>query len=380
MVQLNQKGIILITVYLIVVILLAFLLPMVTRSIAEYRAAQRQRNLSQALYLAEAGAEEAVRQLQLDSNYDPSPTYTALGNGGYLIMVNADLPSDDQRKITSIGYVPNNNPNSYGYQSVTLETYVRFKEKPLFPAATFSIDDTELRTSVLVDSYNSSLGAYGGENIGTEGNIVTSAVTSGAITLRDDANVYGSATVGVGGNPNTSIVLRGNASISGSQQAASVETQLPALPTPPESVSDSVSIKGRTVLTLDPGTHWYNSVSIKEEAQVVLTGPSVLNSLGDVKIGGYGIATYNNLPANLTINVVNDGSAKVEYTSSRNLYGGIYAPNNQVNLSGSGQIFGAIVADEIAATDSLQIHYDTALQDEGGGIGFNINDLSWRQQ
>jgi hypothetical protein len=354
---------------------------MLPRSIGEYRVAERDRNFVQALYIAEAGTEEAIRQLKINPSYNPSPVYTSFGNGGYTISVNASGLPWDKRKIISIGEVPNNNPNSYGYQKVTLEAYVDFEQKPLFAHATFSTLDTDLNNSLAIDSYDSSLGAYGGDNIGSEGNIATNAITTGAITLNDSASVSGSATVGVGGNPDTAISLKGSSSISGAKQAAWETFQLPWLPIAPRFVVNSINIKGTTTLSLPAGTYWYTGISIKESAQVRLGGPATLNSIGDIDIGGAGITTYNNLPSNLRINAVNSSpSVKVEYKSNQNFYGCIYAPNNKIKVSGSGQIFGSLVGKQIEAGDTAKIHYDAALQHAGGGVGFNINDISWRQQ
>ena len=215
MLKLNQRGIVLITVYFVVVVLLVFLLPMLPRSIGEYRIAERGRNYIQALYIAEAGLENAVYQLNLDSNYNSLDTYTSFANGGYALTITA--AGDRRRRIISKGYIPDNNPNSYGYQQVTLENYVNIQDEPLFANALFSVTETELKDSVLVDSYNSTLGTYGGDNIGREGNIATNAITNGSLTLKDNASVSGRATVGVGGNPSRAIVIEDEASLSGSK-------------------------------------------------------------------------------------------------------------------------------------------------------------------
>ncbi|MFH1782842.1 MAG: pilus assembly PilX N-terminal domain-containing protein [Candidatus Omnitrophota bacterium] len=67
----NQKGVVLIISYMVIVVLLIFIGSFVARSISESVVANRERDSIKALHIAEAGIEQAIHDLTLDFIYSP---------------------------------------------------------------------------------------------------------------------------------------------------------------------------------------------------------------------------------------------------------------------------------------------------------------------
>lgn len=93
----NQKGIILITAYLVIVVLLILGSSFVTRSLSERRISEREKSSIQTFYLAEAGFERGMDWLRAQPNppegtdvFDPLGGTVTLGGGNYRITIDPD--------------------------------------------------------------------------------------------------------------------------------------------------------------------------------------------------------------------------------------------------------------------------------------------------
>ena len=83
--------------------------------------------------------------------------------------------------------------------------------------------------------------------------------------------------------------------------------------------------------------------------------------------------TNASLPKNLTIVAVPDpgtgnppGALTISAGSA--LYANIYAPQSDITLSGSGNIYGYIVGKSVTASGSAAIYYDLSLAGPSGGL------------
>lgn len=100
----NKRGVILIATYLVISVLIIFSLIFVNRSINEKNIATRQRNITLAFYLAEAGLDRGLLWLRAQGSppsgtevFDPLAGAQTLGDGTYSISIDPD----------------DNNPGSY---------------------------------------------------------------------------------------------------------------------------------------------------------------------------------------------------------------------------------------------------------------------------
>lgn len=95
------------------------------------------------------------------------------------------------------------------------------------------------------------------------------------------------------------------------------------------------------------------------------TNPSLnLYSPGTVDIGGSGMVNNTATPAKATIwgtRATGSGTQTIAVTGSGAFKGTIYAPNANIALSGSGDVYGAVVGNTVTLSGSSTVHYDVQL-------------------
>lgn len=105
------------------------------------------------------------------------------------------------------------------------------------------------------------------------------------------------------------------------------------------------------------------------------TNPSLnLYSPGTIAIGGSGMVNNTATPSKATIwGTRPSGGAKqsIAVTGSGAFKGTIYGPNADVALSGSGDVFGAVVGNTVTLSGSSTVHYDVQLSQHVTAAGPN---------
>ena len=99
-IQKKQRGFVLLYLYMGVVVLLILSGALVAQAVAEIRAAKRVEASLQALYLAEAGIDQALDQLRIDYDWATGYADESLGQGTYSVEVE---PLGDRRLLTTQG-------------------------------------------------------------------------------------------------------------------------------------------------------------------------------------------------------------------------------------------------------------------------------------
>jgi len=100
----NQKGSILIVVYLVISVLVTIGAVLVSRSVIDKRLYDMNFERTQAFYLAEAAVDAAIANLQGDYGYSGTSTPVAFGDGEYESSVTTVNTAN--RKIVATGYIP----------------------------------------------------------------------------------------------------------------------------------------------------------------------------------------------------------------------------------------------------------------------------------
>lgn len=393
----KKKGFVLIAAFLVVVLLLVLISAYITSTFTETKAARKAQMVTTALYLAEAGVDRTIVDLENFQGVDLTQqqvgfeifpqTYFSLGNlGGFerRATISQIVPSGIIVRIESRGHassapMPVLNTNAPEYQLKYIEAFVNVIPNPLFPMALFTQEEIDLNNS-LIDSYNSSNGSYGGANAGNKGDIGSNNLgrDRDVIELRGGTIVSGDATVGPSVPWSDAIDVGRGAQITGTQSNASKVTPLPIPTTPGTATSINLS-NVTSPQTYPGGTYSASSIKISGGGSVQFTSPTVIYVDGDTDIGGNGIITVNNLPANLIIQVVGRGDVKI--SGNGNFYGGMYAPQSEVKISGNGDVFGAVAAKEAkvagAGNRQMGIHYDETLIRVPGGSGYKVTIIAW---
>lgn len=247
------------------------------------------------------------------------------------------------------------------------------------------------------DSFNSALGNYATTKSNSGGDVGS----NGNVFLSGNANIGGS--VGVlpttaggaitqGPCPGSNYTISGgNAGLASNPANTLIPLTAPAVfpapptpsplpPTAPVTYSTStnlvpgtygsISVSGRATLTLAPGVYNINSLVLSGQSQIVITplGQVVLNIAGTcvapctspgpvLDLSGNSV---NNLTFNANQFLINyGGTGAINITgNASSSYFILDAPNAPVQISGNGDIFGAVVGKTIADVGNGGFHFD----------------------
>jgi Tfp pilus assembly protein PilX len=275
-----------------------------------------------------------------------------------------------------------------------------------FAYAGFGRDAVTMSGNGATDSYNSSVGFYGGTNVGSMGNVGTNGTGAGVVSLGGNATIKGSAETGVGGT----VTLAGNAKVLGAT-THNCAKNYPSVVVPPSltglASGGNYSLTGNGSATISQGKYKYSSFSVASNGKLTITGVCTLYVTGTFKtagngkitissgasltlyvdgqtdLGGNGVVNSTNLPANFIVCSTYSGATDgVKISGNGALYGGIYAPDSEIKISGNGENYGALISKAFTVPGNGNIHYDTALQNIGvssvGAAGGVLVNGSWK--
>jgi hypothetical protein len=240
---------------------------------------------------------------------------------------------------------------------------------PELPGAIGGTGSITITGNSLVDSYNSTQGAYDPATAGQEGDIVSDGTISigGSSLIRGDVrgqtvSTGGAATVSgsispqrrsvdfpsvdiseiVGTNDNESLPLyrRGNQLVS------------------PLDANRNFSLTGGVEYLIPPGDYYFNDLTLSGQSSLLVTGPTTIYLTGDLDTSGGNVINSSLDPNQLRI-LMTGGTAVVN--ASVDWYGLLYAPDSEVIVKGSGEVFGAIVGETVELSGTGDVHFDEGL-------------------
>jgi hypothetical protein len=223
----------------------------------------------------------------------------------------------------------------------------------LFSSALFGGNYVNLSGNAMIDSYDASVGAYGGSNVLQKGNIGS----NGNITLGSNAVVKGDAIAG----PNMTVT---GGTVTGQRLSGAATRSLPNAIVPANAANlGAISLSSSSTRTLTAGTYVASSLSITGQATLIAdtsAGAVTLYVTGSVSIGGQGVMNTTGQPRYLSL--IQVGGAGVTYAGKGDYSGSIYAPQSVLTLSGQGTLYGAFDGVAIEQSGNGVIHYDQSLK------------------
>lgn len=247
-----------------------------------------------------------------------------------------------------------------------------------FEAAIFTENGMELKNSAVVDWYN-----YTEDDKIMQ--IGTNNTASGSVVLRNSAIVYGDVVVGVGGNPSVAINDYG-ATVTGDTRALTERYVMQPITIPEwlQSLPSSGTIQNDTTIT---NSARYSGIDLGNSETVTISGDIILYITGDIILGnsaelgiendaslilylggnfeGKNSSNVNNLTKDakkLKIYGL-DSCETIRFKNSTDFYGAIYAPNADVVMDNSANIYGSIVSKSFEQRNSGAFNYDVTLRD-----------------
>ena len=406
--RMKRNAVALILGLIAIVALSGFSAVILSRSVSEVNLARRHAESSQAFWLAEAGLHRGLWELNHgDGNWtgwtisgsDRTKTGT-LASGQYSVTITD--AGNATASISASGHIPDISSSRIERE---IGVDLSGQTSSPFSYAGFGKTSVTMSGNGETDSYDSSQGAYGAGNKGSNGDIGTNGINSGAISLSGNAEINGDANTGPGGT----VDLSGNAEVNGTTDDTCAE-DYPSVTVPSSltslASSGSYSVGGNNNQTLSSGDYKFTDISISGNADLTLTGTiniyltetsgNAFQTTGNGKIivaagaqitiytdgkcniAGNGVVNNTNLPENFLLYSTYSGSSDgVKIAGNGDLYAGIYAPDTQVKVTGNGDNFGSIISDELIVTGNGDIHYDEALQNVGAGTITSYSIETW---
>jgi Flp pilus assembly protein TadG len=124
--------------------------------------------------------------------------------------------------------------------------------------------------------------------------------------------------------------------------------------------------------TVPGGTYFVHDFRVDGSAVLTFKDPTVVYVYGAVSVTGQ-VSTSGNLPRNLRVVTVRDpltnaAPGAISLGSNAALYADIYAPLSPLTVSGSGDIYGSVVAKSVDMSGTSAVHFDVSLRNADGGI------------
>lgn len=391
----EEKGVVLVVALLVTVALLILITPFLFKLSGEYRNTDRTFKSMAALHLAEAGVERAIWEL----NYGDISTWsgdstlrtltlssiqTSGGDAVGDIVISISNPESSSPVVESTGKILFRNSDTVDR---TLSVELARDLEPIFDNALFAGTGIYMAGNSFVDSFDSRVGIYGGDNIGEEGHIATNATNIGAITLENNVVVYGDAKNGEGGDPDD-ILLFNSSVVIGDKTALSESKALPPIPVPEGLVSrgsyflggndqstisesgeyTSFGIDSNAIVTIQGDITMYvtDDFSMDSNSQLIITEGSSLTLYLGGSFEQNSNTKLDNLskdPAKVQIFGTDSFEGEMNWDSDSEFYGAIYFPLASVLINSNVDIYGSIVADFFYVDSNARIHYDVALLD-----------------
>jgi hypothetical protein len=238
-------------------------------------------------------------------------------------------------------------------------------------AGIWGLEGVRTNGSIITDSYDPAVGPYGPGNIRPNGDVCSckDIVVSGNISIRGDA-MYGTGHdfVPHGGSyevlglvddhpcdtPNIPIDYASAALYNDNDQIPDGHG--------PHSVfhgeSTKLFLKNDQVLTLPPGTYYFESATITGQAALYVTGPTTIYIDGNARLEGNGIINVTQIAENLKLYI---RGPNVTLSGTSAFFGALIAPTATINNLGDLTAFGVVLADELRVAGDVLFHVDEGL-------------------
>jgi hypothetical protein len=381
----DQRGIILLVVLMVMIVLGLLGSALLTMSFTEDQISRNDQEVVQALYVAEAGVQSTLNQLNLNPAA-ASPQTGTIGPGQFSATWAAAAPPANQRRIDAYGYVPTQaSPRAVKRISVLIN-----RTGSLFPGGLFGKASVDVSGGSGTDSYDSALGPYGGANvgsngdIGSNGNIVLSKITT---IINGDASAGGTISYGIP-----------PATVTGTASTGVPAQEVPDIPCPAgfspaadipagagityNSVTGDLEVSKVNLTLTAPGPYKFHNLIMSGGATLTITvgGHVDIYVSAQYDASGGSLVNTSANPTNLTLYGCGTDTSDWESSGGGTSHMAIYAPNHRFEVSGTGTYYGAIVAGDLILTGGSKMHYDEALGRMAGPVGkYSVLAGTWTE-
>jgi hypothetical protein len=352
----------------------------------EQRSVQAFRESSLALFAAEAGLRRTI------GNW-PTTSLATMNSGDSLNLGWQSLPNRAQYRAV-IHQVDNLGLQVYlvivqgrgvrgNAGQRTIEAVVA--ALPVFKSALFATGNLSMGNNQIADGFNSDVAAYNALTADSTGDIAA----AGTITLGPTL-VKGQATAG--SSITNSLLVTGTVT----QNSTSLPTYNTL--TCPTSYTPSSAIPSQSNVSYDPTTgvltltsdanlvltgtqYYFSSINISGQASLTISNGTQHTDIyisNQLSLTGGGLINTSTKAPQLSLLACGNPASPATWTvaGGAGAYYSVYAPNHDVQVSGNGDIYGAILGKNISFSGNGKIHYDAALLNNRG-YTFSLVSGSW---
>ena len=354
------------------------------RSLHEHHLEDRSAARQQAFFLAEAGVDQALINLQTADLADDVNT-AALSTGTFQVDNPPVSLGPLQSRITAHGLTQG--------EARHVEATIQLTPESVFQFALFGDHQVTVSGNAQTDSYDSRDGAYNDDLHDHHGDVGTNTTTTGAIAVSGSIFVDGQLVVGPNvSNPpsvvqgfNPVFVTGGTSPPSDTQDVVSAGRTFPTpdVVVPGDLTCVDLRVNGNDTVTLAPGTYCYHNLTIEGGGTLTSSGAVTIYLTGELTAKGNSSMGVPSSPKQMLVLMSSSEEVTLEQgtlTGSTQFSGALYAPNSAINISGNAEIFGSVIARQVNVTGSAEVHYDQALTDVTQVSNlYSTSLVSWRE-
>jgi len=307
-------------------------------------------------------------------------------DAAYSFVVTGDLSSGHFAESTG----------KYGLKEKTVRC--SFPLQGIFEYAIFGDEYVSLKNGGTIDWYN-----YDTDDKNLQ--LGTNSTLADAVVIKNGAIVNGDVVIGVDGDPDV-VINKTATGITGNTFVMPKEYELPQI-TVPEWLAalpsggtinnnitisnsakyDKIDIGNNKIITIDGEVSLYivGDIILDNSAELrIIDDNDVSLTLfvgGNIEIKNSGV--INNLSEDATKLIIYglDGCESIILKNDIDFYGAIYAPNADIVMMNSGDVYGSVVAKSVDQKNSADFNYDASLRDvsvEDIGVRFVIKQ--WQEE
>jgi type II secretory pathway pseudopilin PulG len=370
-----RRGFVLPTVVLAIAMMSIIVAAAVNSAADERRASRATRESTLSIFAAEAG-------LRLTYGAWPSTSVKALNPGDSLDLGWQSLPNRakyravvhrlDQGGLQEYNVVVQGRRTGLDGGISTIVGVVG--GIPVFTYGVFSKTNISLSGGGLLDSYDSEEAPYvagaadSNATLWSNGNMDISKTTvqgdisaTGTITYGQFAVVTGTATASAAAVPAMDI----NACPAGGFTSAALVPSGPGISY--NSATGILSVAAGAIVNLTGSQYYFSQVILQGNSQISVNPPAgshVEIIVSDsVNVSGGSVVNLSDAPTRLGFSSCGSpvNPKPWIFTGGADAAFSVYAPNHSVTVTGSGSLYGAVVASSYTATGGASLHYDEAL-------------------
>lgn len=381
-----EKGSAILIAMALIAMLTAVAIMSVNRSNTDMEMSYNQLHEEMAFYLAEAGMERAVFEINQDNAWRTGYNKLALEGGYYTVHI-----IDSTADSTLVDTVILDGEGSYNSTMAKMESWLVPVYNYPYKYGMFAGDSLNFDKNTCIDSYNSDSGTYAATQITKDGDIGTNGniMTSTGVTIGGDAKTAegGTITLGAGSkvlgdtsttqdSVNLTIIPQSEydwaESVSGAPAGLSGTgyTYNPGTKTLTTGASGSV--------ILQSGTYFFSSITLGKLSNIALApGADVtIYVTGDVLLGQYSNVNVGGNPLDLQIFSQN---GSLDFSQYNNFYGTFYGPNGHIQFDQTTNVYGSVVGKSIKLDQGACFHYDRSLSRVKHRTTGEMLVVAWRQ-